>query len=336
MPPALVSNTARFTAHGDTLDHPVDILGHANFRAKIDGTAITRNMDGGPIGFKGTAIVFNTRTWIGSRDFGYWEQIDPAAVTKTLGEADVRFLINHDPNLLLARNKANTLRISPGMGGLEVDADMAPTSYARDLAISLERGDINQMSFAFTPVSWTRSEAEDGKELVTINEMRLWDVSVVTYPAYETTQAGLRDAAFDALCRSHDLDPLKFLREFAETESTSAPAETTRSNDDDPAAQIAAVDAVIDAALKALDPTDDDYDPAQAAALLTAAEATIDGLLEMFGIPDADDIQENSAPAKTTRTLENVSPAETTERAPNPGDRLRELRTLELASHFKE
>lgn len=233
--------TARFESGGAEIDHPVDELGRMRFRAKIDSSAVEfRSGEDNSIGFKGTAIVFNSRTWIGSRDYGYWEQIAPEAVTKTLQEADVRFLINHDPNLLLARNKANTLRLAALESGLGVDADMAPVSYAQDLAVSLQRGDINQMSFAFTPVAWARSEAEDGKTLITFTEIRLWDVSVVTYPAYEQTDAGLRSAAFEALCRSQGLDPVEFLRQFNEgtaldeIDASPEPATTTRDAEAEP------------------------------------------------------------------------------------------------------
>jgi HK97 family phage prohead protease len=244
MPAAtLLPDRTRTFGRGETaLEHPVDALGRIRYRAKVTGASITRS-DGEsePIGFKGTAIVFNSRTWIGGRSWGYWEQIAPEAVTKTLKEADIRFLQNHDPNLLLARNKAGTLRLNPTDSGLEVDADMAPVSYAQDLAVLLERGDISQMSFAFDPVAWKREEVDNGDELITFTEIRLWDVSVVTYPAYEDTDASLRMAAFDALCRSNNLEADAVLRAFAAgdelpTISTDpAPAETTRTETSEPA-----------------------------------------------------------------------------------------------------
>lgn len=243
----LTPRSARFAAGEHEIEHPVDALGRVRVRARIDGASIERRADDDgdeSIGFKGTAIVFNTRTWIGSKTYGYWEQIAPEAVTKTLQEADVRFLINHDPNLLLARNKAGTLRLDAETSGLAVDADMAPVSYARDLAVSLERGDISQMSFAFTPLAWRTEEAEDGKELITFTELRLWDVSVVTYPAYEETDAGLRGAAFDALCRSVDLDPDTVLRDLAIGEPVELrspePPESTRTEPPEPPAETTA------------------------------------------------------------------------------------------------
>ena len=197
----------KFGAGDNEFEHPVDALGRVRWRSQIDSRSITRNIETGTIGFGGHAAVFGQRTWIGSRDYGFWEQVDVAAFNKTIGDgADVRMLINHDPNLLLARSTAGTLKLTIDERGLVADADMAPTTYAADLAVLLERGDVTQMSFAFEPVAWRSEVAEDGKPLITLTEVRLWDVSVVTYPAYEQTDAGLRGAAFEMLTRSLGLN----------------------------------------------------------------------------------------------------------------------------------
>lgn len=191
----------------------VDALGRERLRVTLDRRSIERRADasdGDPIGFVGHAAVFNSPTWIGSRSWGYQEQLAEGAFAKTIGEADVRFLINHDPNLLLARSAPSrnvaTLRMAEDDTGLATDADMSPTTYARDLAINLDAGNIDQMSFAFEVVKETWEVLDDDSELRTIQEVKLWDVSVVTYPAYEDTDAALRAAAFQALCRSAELD----------------------------------------------------------------------------------------------------------------------------------
>lgn len=173
--------------------------------ARLDAGNVTRRAAGEPIGFRGEAIVFNDWTWIGSQRWGFWERIAPEAVTQTLREADVRFVRDHDPSQLLARTSAGTLRLTASARALEVDADMAPVSYAEDAAVLLERGDLREMSFAFEPLAWTFEE-RDGEDAYTITELRLFDVSIVTYPAYASTTAGLRASAFDALCRAAGLD----------------------------------------------------------------------------------------------------------------------------------
>ncbi len=140
--------------------------------------------------FMGRAVVYDQR----SDDLGGWyEVVRPGAATRTLSlNPDVRFLINHDPSLLLGRTTSGTLRLTEDADGVLVDADMADVSYARDVAVSLERGDMTQMSFGF----WVLADGWAGN----VHEVREFDldggdVSVVTYPAYPQTTAEMRDLA---------------------------------------------------------------------------------------------------------------------------------------------
>lgn len=144
----------------------------------------------GRLHFTGRAVVYDQL----SQDFGGWQEvIKPGAASRTLAaNPDVRFLINHDANLLLARTASGTLRLTEDAEGVLVDADMADVSYARDAAVSLERGDFTQMSFGF----WIVSDGWAGA----LHEVREFDfdggdVSVVTFPAYTQTSAELRSAA---------------------------------------------------------------------------------------------------------------------------------------------
>ena len=219
----------------------LDANGRHRWCAELRDQRTTRDASGNSLNFTGHAVVFNKRTWIGSKSWGFWEEIDPGAATKTIAEADIRFLINHDPNRVLARNKAGTLTLSIDDVGVFVQSAMAPTSYALDLAISLDRGDITQMSFAFVPIAWEYSVAEDGKDLYRITEMAMSDVAVVTYPAYCETDAGLDDmelasSAFGELTRSLGVDGNEILRrvyagesidDLLSERSTRAPAEST-------------------------------------------------------------------------------------------------------------
>ena len=167
--------------------------------------------DGEPrLGFVGHAAVFNQRTYIGIPPWGWFEQIEKGAFEPVLKD-DVRMLKNHNPDYLLARTTSGTLRLSEDDVGLVSDADMAPVTYARDLSILIERGDLSQMSFAFWPAAWDEDtievkDEETGEklsaDLVTITKMeRLYDVSPVTYPAYEGTDANVR-AKFGTPIRS--------------------------------------------------------------------------------------------------------------------------------------
>lgn len=253
--PRAVADLARRAITLDTgkrsIDLPVDGAGHVRRVANLDQRSVARAAaSDAPIGFRGHAAVFDSRTWIGSKRWGFWEEIAPGAFTKTIQEADVRFLVNHNPDLILARMRhdpADTLRLAEDDIGLDVDADMAPTTYGNDLAISVDRGDVTQMSFAFDMVAYEWTYLADGTELLRHTEVALWDVSPVTYPAYVETDAALRldimSAArangFDAVDldrlarRLADPDPdlLAALRTIARGDSISPPAKTTGTTD---------------------------------------------------------------------------------------------------------
>jgi HK97 family phage prohead protease len=136
----------------------------------------------------GYAAVFDV--WA---DIGGWfrEKIKPGAFAKTIKEADVRALMNHNENYVLGRNKAGTLKLREDSKGLAVEIDPAPTTWANDLMTSMRRGDVNQMSFGFTV---NKSEVDYDKDERVLTDLTLFDVSVVTFPAYPTTSAQVRSA----------------------------------------------------------------------------------------------------------------------------------------------
>ena len=135
----------------------------------------------------GYASVFNTL----SNDLGNFKEIiSPDAFEGRLND-DVRFLINHE-GLPLARTTNDTLRLTTDETGLRYEAKVANTSLGRDLLELMRNGTINQSSFAFVvdDDSW---EVKDGVNIRTINKVsRLYDVSAVTYPAYEEASVALR------------------------------------------------------------------------------------------------------------------------------------------------
>lgn len=168
-----------------------------------------------PIGFKGHAAVFGKRARIGASMWGWFEVVQAGAFAQSIGEDDIRMLKNHNTDLPLARNTAGSLRLTEDEIGLLVDADMDPVSYARDLAISLERGTVSQMSFGFEVKSeeWVTLADDDpdkGKvvepELRILSRAKLWETSPVTFPAYIDTDASLRAPDLEALARGLDLD----------------------------------------------------------------------------------------------------------------------------------
>lgn len=140
----------------------------------------------------GHAAVFNRDS---QPIFGLFiERIAPGAFARAIAEGqDVRALINHDDNLVLGRTP-KTLRLSEDATGLVAEIDPPDTSYAQDLMVSMERGDITQMSFAFSvrQETWERAAAPNGMDVRTLTDVDLYDVSAVTYPAYPDTDVALR------------------------------------------------------------------------------------------------------------------------------------------------
>lgn len=136
----------------------------------------------------GHAAVFNSS----SSDLGgFREIVAPGAFAQTITEDDIRALFNHDPNYVLGRNRSGTLRLNEDSRGLAFEIDLPDTQTARDLATSIERGDISGNSFGFQTVEdrWERTENVDVRTLI---KVRLYDVSPVTYPAYPQTDVALR------------------------------------------------------------------------------------------------------------------------------------------------
>lgn len=175
---------SRYPSRADQREVRAFPLSDIHIRAATDDDGTGR------LSFTGRAIVYGHM----SEDMGGWrERIEPGAATRTLANTpDVRFLINHDPNRLLARTTSASLRLAEDDEGVRVAADMADVSYARDLAALLERRDISQMSFGF----WITDDVWDGTtHLVRGIDLDGGDVSVVTFPAYAQTSAHLRAAA---------------------------------------------------------------------------------------------------------------------------------------------
>lgn len=140
----------------------------------------------------GYGSVFNTRSvplW------GFREIIKPGAFDDVLGD-DVRGLFNHDPNFILGRSTAGTLTVGVDERGLQYNIIAPDTQTIRDLVLApMQRGDINQSSFAFAIARDGDDWYEDDEGIV-IREIskfsRLYDVSPVTYAAYQEADSATR------------------------------------------------------------------------------------------------------------------------------------------------
>jgi hypothetical protein len=143
---------------------------------------------------RGHAIVFN----VPSVDLGFVEFIRPSAVDRNEAEGiDVRALWSHNPDLTIGRLSAGTLRTRKVRKGLATEID--PPRWGAQYLESVRRKDVTGMSFAFQTME-DRWHLEDGEPVREVLDMRYFEVSGVSFPAYEQTTltvvAGADRAAF--------------------------------------------------------------------------------------------------------------------------------------------
>jgi len=127
------------------------------------------------------------------------EVIAPGAFKRSLAAAEPVFLlVNHDTDSLpLASTQGGTLSLSEDAVGLRMEADLDPKNpRAQELVSALSRGDVDKMSFAFTVAPG--GEVRDAG-VRTLTDLNLFEVSVVTWPAYDSTTVGMRSASDEDL-----------------------------------------------------------------------------------------------------------------------------------------
>ena len=154
----------------------------------------------------GMAARYNSPTKIGTRVGKFLEVIKRGAFRSSLAaNQDVAFLVNHDPNRLMARVSSGTLRLKETDEGLLFDADFPDTEDARTAYASIQRGDMHQMSFGFDPdvdADWDSDvDPADRKVRMARRSIRNFktvnDVSAVTFPAYKDTSIHARSAVIE-------------------------------------------------------------------------------------------------------------------------------------------
>lgn len=148
-----------------------------------------RDGEDGTVKVIGHAAVFDQEANIGGM---FREVIRPGAFINAIRQSDVPFLIEHD-DLPLARNTSGTLKLSEDETGLriETELDLSDPDVQR-IVPKMRRGDLSKMSFAFRAVrqEWVDDESEI--PLRVLHEAELFDVSIVTSPAYDGTDIALR------------------------------------------------------------------------------------------------------------------------------------------------
>jgi HK97 family phage prohead protease len=187
------------SAHPDTMFHMEN--GIETRRICINDFEIRNGETGDGMTFSGYAAVFNSD----SEPLPFIERIAPGAFNRTLGSRnEIKMFVNHDTSRILASKRAGTLRLTEDAHGLRVDADLPDTTDGRDMAVLLQRGDIDSMSFGFSIPKGGDSWSDDGQRRE-LHEIRLHEVSIVTgFPAYTATTAAVR--SLDTLSQRTGLD----------------------------------------------------------------------------------------------------------------------------------
>jgi HK97 family phage prohead protease len=201
--------------------------------APLSGVELRTSEDGTSVTFTGYAAVYD--------DEAHGERIAPGAFTKTVNDrADVRFLVNHD-GVPLARTKSGTLTLDANdPRGLGVTAQLDRANpRVQELESAMRRGDLDQMSFSFAPVQ--ERDVEGVREL---REVKLFDVSAVTFPWYEGTSAEMRTEAVELVTRyaqdlGVELPPIEpeITPDTTATEPVEPPTPTEEPSTEEPATE---------------------------------------------------------------------------------------------------
>lgn len=149
----------------------------------------------------GHAAVFDK---LSEELWGFREKISRGAFTRAIKEKqDVIALREHDPSLVLGRSSSGTLTLEEDEIGLRATIEPPDTELGRETVELVKRGDLRHMSFGFMVKKESFEERDDGTIVRTLEDVDLFDVSVVGFPAYPQTDVGLGgDRSYDVDCRS--------------------------------------------------------------------------------------------------------------------------------------
>lgn len=154
--------------------------------------------DGEDLYIEGYFSVFNSNyeLWQGAT-----ESIAQGAFSEALGD-DIRALVDHETRLVLGRNKAGTLELREDSHGLWGKVRINPNdSDAMNLYERVKRGDVDQCSFGFDILDEETEFRENGEVHWTIKKVKLYEVSVCTFPAYTETSVSARKKDYDDIVK---------------------------------------------------------------------------------------------------------------------------------------
>ena len=170
-----------------------------------------RAVEGGDgMTFTGYAAVFNSP----SEPLPFIERIAPGAFKRSLkARNDIKLLWNHDTGAVLGSTRAGTLKLEEDNYGLRVTAVLPETTLGKDVRTLVQRGDVSAMSFGFSVPANGDSWNTDGTER-TLRSVRIHEVSIVAFPAYQQTAGTATVRSFDAVANRAEVDADKLADAF--------------------------------------------------------------------------------------------------------------------------
>jgi HK97 family phage prohead protease len=173
-----------------------------HFNGTINGLEIRADGDGRT--FRGYAAVFNADS---EPMGGFTERIAPGAFRRSLTSHgwDIKLLANHDAGRVLGSTRAKTLKLTEDDRGLYVEATLPDNTDGNNIAESIRRGDIDAMSFGFSITPGGDSWSADGA-IRTLTDVKLYEVSIVAWPAYTSTAGTTSVRALTAFAQRTEID----------------------------------------------------------------------------------------------------------------------------------
>ena len=173
-------------------------MNREQMQTRIATSQFKTREDGEDLYIEGYFSVFNSNyeLWQGAT-----ESIAQGAFSETLGD-DIRALVDHETRLVLGRNKAGTLELREDSHGLWGKVRINPNdSDAMNLYERVKRGDVDQCSFGFDILDEETEFRENGEIHWTIKKVKLYEVSVCTFPAYTETSVSARKKDYDDIVK---------------------------------------------------------------------------------------------------------------------------------------
>jgi HK97 family phage prohead protease len=174
----------------------------AKIETRVSAQKFEVREEGDGMTFEGYAAVFNSP----SQPLPFTEKIAAGAFHRSLrSRNDIKLLWNHDTGAVLGSSRAGTLSLTEDSYGLKVRASFPNTQLGRDTAELVRRGDIDSMSFGFSVPAGGDEWNSDGSER-TLKSVRLHEVSIVAFPAYEATAGTASVRGLDKIAQRAEVD----------------------------------------------------------------------------------------------------------------------------------